>query len=293
MIVFWKLEVEHFLEQGARLDAESNLNEYDRQSVTFIVFDQMVKYIEDEGLNAVEWIEGHLPVNMLDAKFIQQLPTWRQRYPFDNYGWDGDYDQSVGSNEDPHQASSDVPPVSLSFTLEEFLSNVAAAKAESHTLVPGPAWQLLLVKLTELGIKQVNFPAYVAGHVSQGDDDSLLASFWQLLNENGVIDMSTNIDGDMSTLESPTVGTSHVDHEDAVAFVDALPTVDISTIPRDDIRCPHCWADFDEDISGYSNEPKLTPCCRKRFGKDCLVESLEGTGPLCPLCRQDLLELGV
>jgi hypothetical protein len=76
-------------------------------------------------------------------------------------------------------------------------------------------------------------------------------------------------------------------HEDIVAFVDSLPTVDLTTIPREDMRCPHCWADFDGKVEGYSNEPKRVPWCGKRFGKDCFIKAIKGACLICPLCRQN------
>jgi hypothetical protein len=105
---------------------------------------------------------------------------------------------------------------------------------------------------------------------------------------------------------------------DAEAFVDSLEQVEISTIPAEDMRCPHCWLDFgttEDDVptlsqaSGQSvqevaerqdnfsdmpfptaspnNDPVRTPCGHI-FGRDCLIESLQKVGTTCPICRQEL-----
>ncbi|KAF2125987.1 hypothetical protein P153DRAFT_388741 [Dothidotthia symphoricarpi CBS 119687] len=105
---------------------------------------------------------------------------------------------------------------------------------------------------------------------------------------------------------------------DAVAFVNALEQVDISTIAADDMKCPHCWLPFgttDDDDPSYTyspdpqedpavsahmlafrdlphcemanNDPVKTPCGHL-FGKSCLIEILERMDSICPMCRQDL-----
>ncbi|KAF2819448.1 hypothetical protein CC86DRAFT_388237 [Ophiobolus disseminans] len=106
---------------------------------------------------------------------------------------------------------------------------------------------------------------------------------------------------------------------DAAAFVDTLEEVNISTIPEEDIRCPHCWLPFgvteendpafaaitDPEVSPEleerqnilhempfdtyqaNNDPVRTPCGHI-FGKACLLESLEKVNTACPTCRQEL-----
>jgi hypothetical protein len=78
--------------------------------------------------------------------------------------------------------------------------------------------------------------------------------------------------------------------DDKRAWMDSLPVVNIATIPRQDMRCPHCWCDFDEENKeGQDNTPVRAPCPHGHlFGKDCLKEvmcSMRDT-MLCPLCRQ-------
>jgi len=82
--------------------------------------------------------------------------------------------------------------------------------------------------------------------------------------------------------------------ETATDFVTALPTVDISSIPKEDLRCPHCWLDFDEVYPPDVNHTVKKTVCGHTFGHDCLVESLIGkpaTAPPCPMCRQDMAAL--
>ncbi|KAH7067826.1 hypothetical protein FB567DRAFT_599475 [Paraphoma chrysanthemicola] len=105
---------------------------------------------------------------------------------------------------------------------------------------------------------------------------------------------------------------------DSAAFVDSLERVDISTIPAEDMKYPHCWLPFgttaDDDpsfiwaphpeatpelaernaalrelpFSRANNDPVRTPCGHI-FGRDCLIRSMEDVNTLCPTCRQELL----
>jgi hypothetical protein len=106
---------------------------------------------------------------------------------------------------------------------------------------------------------------------------------------------------------------------DAVAFVDTLEQVDTSTIPAEDMKCPHCWLPFgttDEDNPTFQfapdadEPPKLAarqvtfhemPFCAARpdnnpvrthcghlFGRSCLIETMEKVNTLCPTCRKEL-----
>jgi hypothetical protein len=123
--------------------------------------------------------------------------------------------------------------------------------------------------------------------------------------------------GDPSTAFSPPTDDA-TSMPDAEAFVDSLEQVDISTIPVEDMRCPHCWLDFgtteddapalpqasdhsDQEFAerqgdfgempfptaSPNNDPVRTPCGHI-FGRDCLIESLQKVGTTCPICRQEL-----
>jgi hypothetical protein len=79
----------------------------------------------------------------------------------------------------------------------------------------------------------------------------------------------------------------------ATDFVTALPTIDVSSIPKEDMRCPCCWCDFDEDFTAdIDHIVKKTPCGHM-FGANCLIESLNGSNTIlcCPMCRQDMRAL--
>jgi hypothetical protein len=118
----------------------------------------------------------------------------------------------------------------------------------------------------------------------------------------------------------PTFGPSRRPHFDAVKFIDTLEQVDISTIPEQDLKCPHCWLPFgitddeddptfvfapDEDESPEVaarqvalremhfcearpyNSPVRTPCGHL-FGRSCLIETMKKVDTLCPTCRKEL-----
>ncbi|KAF2819447.1 hypothetical protein CC86DRAFT_460547 [Ophiobolus disseminans] len=60
----------------------------------------------------------------------------------------------------------------------------------------------------------------------------------------------------------------------AVSFVNALPAVDISTIPQEGLRCAFCWSDFEERLEDSAedtdNTPVVAPCDSNqphRFGR--------------------------
>lgn len=76
-------------------------------------------------------------------------------------------------------------------------------------------------------------------------------------------------------------------HNQASDFAWSLAEVDISDIPREDMRCPHCWADFDEPDAGVDETVIKSPYGDLHM-RGCLVEAITGTMGLCPVCRQDM-----
>jgi hypothetical protein len=80
--------------------------------------------------------------------------------------------------------------------------------------------------------------------------------------------------------------TAAPSYDGIVAFVDALPTVDVSTIPQDELRCPFCWGDFGAQDGCEGGDVKQVQCCNKRFGRACLIEAIESSTH-CPNCRRD------
>ncbi|KAF2686369.1 hypothetical protein K458DRAFT_486340 [Lentithecium fluviatile CBS 122367] len=103
----------------------------------------------------------------------------------------------------------------------------------------------------------------------------------------------------------------------AIAYVNTLEEVDVSSIPTDSRKCPHCWLPFgtiDSDDPGYvsdapesddqaaalaifpelpfdeskmNNNPVKTPCGHI-FGHTCLIDCLVKVGTRCPMCRKEL-----
>ncbi|KAJ4363565.1 hypothetical protein N0V83_009861 [Neocucurbitaria cava] len=280
-----------FLTIGMRLDAETVGDEYDLDSYRFHLFNTLTKLLEFKGVQIPEWIEGHVSAHLLDAPFIKRLPTWCQTYHSNGMFW---------NHADPgefNQAASDTSFEGLSFTPEEFVTAMAAGDDEFLTLAEtAPQLDAVILMLHELAVKKVNIPAFLDGHMPP-DGGLMLNGVLTCLNTGGVlmnisqalVQISESMNED-ALLQHPDMSPPNISHEDAVAFVNSLPDLDIQTIPRQDLRCPLCWADFDEVVDGYNNKPKRAPCCGKWFGTDCLVESLEGTGPLCPLCRQAMPE---
>jgi hypothetical protein len=111
---------------------------------------------------------------------------------------------------------------------------------------------------------------FFANIASDGDGEAFLENAWQPLAQNpGVI----------SRLEATTL-------------VDKLKKVDLADIARENMKCMHCWCQFDEVEEGVDNLPVQLPCdSRHMLGRDCLIDILVKTGPLCPLCRVDIVAL--
>ena len=87
---------------------------------------------------------------------------------------------------------------------------------------------------------------------------------------------------------------------DPQAFVANLVHVDISTIPAADMRCMHCWSNFDEvedemiELKNGSvqadNSPVKMPCPHGHLiGKTCLMQIIDAGDRLCPQCRAEIV----
>lgn len=70
-----------------------------------------------------------------------------------------------------------------------------------------------------------------------------------------------------SNIETGAVFTK----ETATDFVAALSTVEVSSIPKEDLRCPHCWADFDEVSPPH--QMLITPS-RRLYVVTCLASNV-------------------
>jgi hypothetical protein len=81
-------------------------------------------------------------------------------------------------------------------------------------------------------------------------------------------------------------------HQEAIAFTNALQRTDVVNMPRESIRCMHCWADFDKPDEGIINEPLQLPCHPSHMlGRDCLIAVLTTVGSKSPLCFVDMATL--
>ena len=82
----------------------------------------------------------------------------------------------------------------------------------------------------------------------------------------------------------------NMDFPAATAFVNELTGVSIADIPRDSMRCAHCWADYDEEGLEVDATPVKTPCGHL-YMRGCLIEALVDTSMpvLCPVCRHDMV----
>ena len=126
---------------------------------------------------------------------------------------------------------------------------------------------------------------------------------WQF-NE-GVFDIHLrNLVGyDVDLLSLPInarAATYYNNNPDPQAFVAKLVKVDISTVPAADMRCTHCWSNFDEaddemiELKNGSvrtdNSPVKMPCPHGHIiGKTCLMQIVDAGDRLCPQCRVEIV----
>ncbi|KAF1917322.1 hypothetical protein BDU57DRAFT_537017 [Ampelomyces quisqualis] len=140
---------------------------------------------------------------------------------------------------------------------------------------PGAIVYEYLVRSTAADTADVDCELFFANVASNGDGEAFLAAAFP---------PAPGIDVNSRPRLMP--------REEAAAFVDALVKVNVADIARDRMRCSHCWADFDEVEEGIDNSPVSLPCDpRHVLGRDCLVEVLSSMGPLCPICRVDIVAL--
>ncbi|KAF2030718.1 hypothetical protein EK21DRAFT_111595 [Setomelanomma holmii] len=81
---------------------------------------------------------------------------------------------------------------------------------------------------------------------------------------------------------------------EAFDFVEEdLEKVYVTEIAEDDMQCSICWSRFDQSITGddgeFDHTPIKTPCCKRLFGLECLIEALTSEEVRCPYCRQDIV----
>jgi hypothetical protein len=211
-----------------------------------------------------------------------------------------------------------VYPPDLDLTPEQSLANIAGLGIDwiYGPLPPIPSETFEIGRIIfydhiqKLQHYKVNFTAFVANNTLQGWHASLLDAMLAVVGTDDILDYDHAYVGSCESIictfhsvsdlqdDAPTpqsiVQFADDFEEDAptpqavVKFVDDLPTISPERIPKVDMRCPYCWVEFDEPSSpDHNNTPKRVPCCHKFYCKDCLVKVIEGTGTLCPLCRQE------
>jgi hypothetical protein len=108
-------------------------------------------------------------------------------------------------------------------------------------------------------------------------------------------DIATSFDalfGGLYEFDLPNTNvTSRMSEEEAKHFVNNLEQMHAPSIPKENRKCPICWSRYDgEDEAERCNNPVKTPCGHI-YGRRCIIQSLVGIEPLCPVCRQDMCEM--
>jgi Zn finger protein HypA/HybF involved in hydrogenase expression len=128
---------------------------------------------------------------------------------------------------------------------------------------------------------------------------------WQV--NSGQLDIHLNdlVGYDIDLLALPInarAATYYSINTDPQAFVANLVQVDVSTILASDMRCPHCWSNFDEaedemiELKNGSvqtdNSPVKMPCPHGHLiGKTCLMQIVDAGDRLCPQCRSEIVRI--
>ena len=109
---------------------------------------------------------------------------------------------------------------------------------------------------------------------------------------------------DLLTLPINAQAATYYSRIDPQSFVEKLEAVDVSTIPAEDMRCMHCFSDFDEVnddeiiqlMKGSvptDNSPVKMPCPHGHLiGKTCLMQIIDHKVRLCPYCRFEIVPEG-
>jgi hypothetical protein len=93
------------------------------------------------------------------------------------------------------------------------------------------------------------------------------------------------------------VGRGLLSHAAAIAYVDSLQRIELSTIAVNDRRCPFCWGVYGEDggwkpIAPAPNASSpinpVRTACGHMFHHGCLMEVVEKSSKDCPLCNTEL-----
>lgn len=258
------------------------------------------------GHDGVDEDEGDMPSLEAAVPSATVLPP--------QWNWDSPLTSSVSVQNSHTQAAAADPYISPQPDAD------AAAVAAMQALSPPPSATGLLAAIEALGSLAPQPPP----------PGSLAEQFATMMAGGGSVPvtLSNALDNISVTVDTlPLGGVPHPTRYrgppfDAIAFVNSLEEVDISSIPEEDMRCPHCWLPFGTtgeadplyvdmtyhdpqvapepehaerqdmfhempfDVTRPDNDPVRTPCCHI-FGRGCLIESLEKVNASCPTCRHE------
>jgi hypothetical protein len=206
----------------------------------------------------------------------------------------------------PNEHDTPFSPFDLRQTIIKAEATLSEVSLAEYALPESISFDVLHCQVEILVSDDINFSDFMAGYEIVEPEPGSLVYKWLINSQLGMMgwelflaDVVTNGDGEAyldasyATFERMEDDSGLLTQEEAVSFVDALQEADVASIPRDSIRCNHCWSDFDEVEEGVNNLPVHLPCdSRHMLGRDCLIAILTSTGPLCPLCRVDIVALG-
>jgi hypothetical protein len=309
-----------FITTCIELDVEYKATKQFALNPTMKNFGNMATFLCRKKVNVLDFLSTDLTDELLETcRFLKALVHCTS--PVRHHVVFGpEFLEPLFKPQDFHHAGSQmlVPPYppnkwGLSFDYADFLEGLQAAEADMHGLT-WPNWDqiesfdILHVQLHQLGIEEVDLEEFMDGREpTEGTPGAII--YKHVLNSTIPVDpfaidctlffanVVSNGDGP-AFLQSlpghgPPPGPVLLTRDEATYFVDALQKADVADLLRDSIRCSHCWSDFDEVEEGVNNLPVQLPCdSRHLLGRDCLIEILTSMGPLCTLCRVDIVAIG-
>jgi hypothetical protein len=192
------------------------------------------------------------------------------------------------------------PPVTgggFTFTPPELVANLAATDVEIAHGGDNHMTAITILQLCVLNEQQISIFASLGNlmppSAAQYEAGEITFLGWArkfLDVDTGIINMAVMDEVATANVAARTQrDNGQLNHHDAVAFVSTLEAVDLSALDASD-RCPHYWSNWGEDTE-INNSPIRLPCANGQhiFGFDCLVEILTAVGPLCPICRVNIV----
>jgi hypothetical protein len=198
------------------------------------------------------------------------------------------------------------PPSNLSFDYSEFLQYMQDAEADIINFDYNNPWALesfarLHACLHALLNASISVATFMSGCESaHGTPGAIIYGY--ILQSVDVVykffncglffaNVATNGYGE-ALLRQLSRDRRNLTRTEATDFVDSLDRVDVADIPKDSMKCSHCWRKFDEVVEGHDNRPVRLPCDHRHIiGRDCLIEGLT-SGWLCPLCGTNIIAVG-